>query len=78
MPTPTSSSRSSGDHPPIDRARGRPTESTDRTVGLARGSPACEDEQLMNEEHWLLEVVEAMPDGVVIVNAGGEIMLVNR
>jgi PAS domain S-box-containing protein len=32
----------------------------------------------MDEEHWLLEVVEAMPDGVVIVNAGGEIMLVNR
>ncbi|MGB8857927.1 MAG: PAS domain S-box protein [Ilumatobacteraceae bacterium] len=32
----------------------------------------------MNEEHWLLEVVEAMPDGVVIVNAAGEMLLVNR
>ncbi|MEQ1702428.1 MAG: PAS domain-containing sensor histidine kinase, partial [Ilumatobacteraceae bacterium] len=33
---------------------------------------------LMNEEHWLLEVVEAMPDGVVIVNRAGEMLLVNR
>jgi PAS domain S-box-containing protein len=32
----------------------------------------------MNEDHWLLEVVEAMPDGVVIVNADGEMVLVNR
>jgi len=32
----------------------------------------------MNEEHWLLEVVEAMPDGVVIVNNAGEMLLVNR
>ncbi|MDO8362687.1 MAG: PAS domain S-box protein [Actinomycetota bacterium] len=32
----------------------------------------------MNEEHWLLEVVEAMPDGVVIVNDSGEMLLVNR
>ena len=32
----------------------------------------------MNEEHWLLEVVEAMPDGVVIVNHDGEMLLVNR
>jgi PAS domain S-box-containing protein len=32
----------------------------------------------MNEEHWLLEVVEAMPDGVVIVDHDGEIRLVNR
>ena len=32
----------------------------------------------MNEEHWLLEVVEAIPDGVVIVNDAGEIRLVNR
>ena len=32
----------------------------------------------MNGDHWLLEVVEAMPDGVVIVNTDGEIVLVNR
>lgn len=32
----------------------------------------------MDESHWLLEVVEAMPDGVVIVNAAGEMLLVNR
>ncbi len=32
----------------------------------------------MNEEHWLLEVVEAMPDGVVIVDYSGEMILVNR
>jgi PAS domain S-box-containing protein len=32
----------------------------------------------MNETHWLLEVVEAMPDGVVIVNHAGEMVLVNR
>jgi PAS domain S-box-containing protein len=32
----------------------------------------------LQEDHWLLEVVEAMPDGVVIVNAHGEMMLVNR
>lgn len=32
----------------------------------------------MEETHWLLEVVEAMPDGVVIVNTTGEIVLVNR
>ncbi|MEI8240929.1 MAG: PAS domain-containing protein, partial [Actinomycetota bacterium] len=32
----------------------------------------------MNDDHWLLEVVEAMPDGVVIVNTDGEIVLVNR
>lgn len=32
----------------------------------------------MNEEHWLLEVVEAMPDGVVIVDAAGTMLLVNR
>ncbi len=32
----------------------------------------------MNETHWLLEVVEAMPDGVVIVNHAGEMLLVNR
>jgi len=32
----------------------------------------------MNEEHWLLEVVEAMPDGIVIVNSDGEMVLVNR
>jgi PAS domain S-box-containing protein len=32
----------------------------------------------MNEEHWLLEIVEAMPDGVVIVDAEGTMLLVNR
>lgn len=32
----------------------------------------------MNEEHWLLEMVEAMPDGVVIVDYSGEMILVNR
>ena len=32
----------------------------------------------MNEEHWLLEVVEAMPDGVIIVDHDGEMLLVNR
>ena len=32
----------------------------------------------MNEEHWLLEVVEAMPDGVIIVNDAGKMLLVNR
>jgi PAS domain S-box-containing protein len=34
--------------------------------------------ELMNGEHWLLEVVEAMPDGVIIVNPEGEMLLVNR
>jgi PAS domain S-box-containing protein len=33
---------------------------------------------MINETHWLLEVVEAMPDGVVIVNHAGEMLLVNR
>jgi PAS domain S-box-containing protein len=32
----------------------------------------------MKEEHWLVEVVDAMPDGVVIVDAAGEMVLVNR
>jgi PAS domain S-box-containing protein len=32
----------------------------------------------MKEEHWLVEVVDAMPDGVVIVDASGEMVLVNR
>ena len=32
----------------------------------------------MNEEHWLLEMVEAIPDGVVIVDQLGAMMLVNR
>ena len=32
----------------------------------------------MDEDHWLLEVVEAMPDGVVIAAEDGEILLVNR
>jgi PAS domain S-box-containing protein len=32
----------------------------------------------LSEDHWLLEVVEAMPDGVVIVNVEGEMLLVNR
>ena len=32
----------------------------------------------MEEDHWLLEVVEAMPDGVVIVDHEGEMVLVNR
>ncbi len=30
------------------------------------------------KEHWLLEVVDAMPDGVVIVDLDGMMMLVNR
>lgn len=32
----------------------------------------------MKDEHWLVEVVDAMPDGVVIVDAAGEMVLVNR
>lgn len=32
----------------------------------------------MIEGNWLLEVVEAMPDGIVIVNDDGEMLLVNR
>ena len=32
----------------------------------------------MNDENWLLEVMEAMPDGVVIVDETGAIVLVNR
>lgn len=32
----------------------------------------------MDDTAWLLEVVEAMPDGVVIVADDGEILLVNR
>jgi PAS domain S-box-containing protein len=32
----------------------------------------------MKAENWLLEVIEAMPDGVVIVNLDGEMILVNR
>jgi PAS domain S-box-containing protein len=32
----------------------------------------------MEAENWLLEVIEAMPDGVVIVNLDGEMILVNR
>lgn len=32
----------------------------------------------MEPESWLLEVIEAMPDGVVIVNLDGEMILVNR
>jgi len=35
-------------------------------------------EQSIEADHWLLEVVEAMPDGVVIVDERGEIVLVNR
>ncbi len=31
-----------------------------------------------NDDHWLLEVVEAMPDGVVIVDQRGTMTLVNR
>lgn len=31
-----------------------------------------------NDDHWLLEVVEAMPDGVVIVDQRGTMSLVNR
>jgi PAS domain S-box-containing protein len=30
------------------------------------------------QDHWLVEVVEAMPDGVVIVNVHGQMLLVNR
>ncbi len=32
----------------------------------------------MDAGHWLLEVVEAMPDGVIIVDHDGEMLLVNR
>lgn len=32
----------------------------------------------MENDHWLLDVVEAMPDGVVIADEEGEILLVNR
>lgn len=32
----------------------------------------------MDEDHWLLDIVEAMPDGVVIAAEDGEILLVNR
>lgn len=32
----------------------------------------------MHDDNWLLEVLEAIPDGVVIVNLGGVILLVNR
>ncbi|MCB0957174.1 MAG: PAS domain S-box protein [Ilumatobacter sp.] len=32
----------------------------------------------MHEQNWLLEVVEAMPDGVVIVDQNGDMILVNR
>lgn len=32
----------------------------------------------MEEDHWLLDIVEAMPDGVVITAEDGEILLVNR
>ena len=35
-------------------------------------------DRAMKETHWLLEVLEAMPDGVVIVNLDGEMVLVNR
>ena len=35
-------------------------------------------ERSIEADHWLLEVVEAMPDGVVIVDEQGEIVLVNR
>ena len=34
--------------------------------------------EALHEDKWLLEVVEAMPDGVVIVNDRGEMLLVNR
>ena len=32
----------------------------------------------MDDDNWLLEVVEAMPDGVVIVDRAGTMVLVNR
>ena len=35
-------------------------------------------ERSIEADHWLLEVVEAMPDGVVIVDEHGAIVLVNR
>jgi len=38
----------------------------------------CENLGVMTDEHWLLEVVEAIPDGVVIVGDDGTILLVNR
>ncbi len=34
--------------------------------------------EVVNEQHWLLDVIEAMPDGVVIVDGAGLMTLVNR
>jgi two-component system sensor histidine kinase DevS len=46
-----------------------------RSVALPSVQP---DDPRIEEDHWLVEVVEAMPDGVVIVDQRGEIVLVNR
>ena len=40
--------------------------------------PAWETVGDVNDDNWLHEVVEAMPDGVVMVDDAGTIVLVNR